>query len=288
MTRHSRLPVALLAAGLLFLAGCTSDDTADATATEATSDAAQATETPAEAMTDDDIDGAGMLAALAIIDGAEFHIIDEAINEAAAPIEAQWLGRTRNARTAVATIRWPADLEHAAQDFVAAAGELATALEADDSAAAAGPAAATHEAQHDLSTAGWAHLAAAAGLEAAAGDAPEAGAEHEHDGAMVEAPEGLTLDVEVKPREGAIALRLTVPGLTFVTPADGRPHVGGEGHAHVTLDGADLGMYFEPEIVLTDVAPGMHEVIVTLASNTHEDYMRNGEVLSVMTMVEVP
>lgn len=107
---------------------------------------------------------AGMLAAVNVIDGAGFHGIDEALAKPGAKVDAAWLGKTRNARIAIASASWPKDLDPEAKAFVAAAARLQAALEKDDATAAAAPAHDTHEAQHELTASTYNYLAGKAGI----------------------------------------------------------------------------------------------------------------------------
>ena len=104
------------------------------------------------------------LAPVTLIDAAGFHGIDTALAASGATIDAQWLGKTRNARIAVASTTWPDELQPQARAFLDAAARLQAALEQDDAAAAAGPAHDTHEAQHDLSADAYNYLAGKAGI----------------------------------------------------------------------------------------------------------------------------
>ncbi|MCC6238317.1 MAG: hypothetical protein IT299_12210 [Dehalococcoidia bacterium] len=107
-----------------------------------------------------------ILAALYNMDGVGFHGIDDGLRAASPKIDSQWLGKTKNARIAVAATTWPKDLEPQARAFVEASGKLAAALENDDVAGAAAPAKEAHEAQHELSADAYAYLAGKAGLTA--------------------------------------------------------------------------------------------------------------------------
>ena len=239
----------------------------------------------AMAMDAEHVDTAGVLVSLMLADRVGFHDVDDALNDSAPAIEASWLGATNHARIAAAAIHWPADLEAGAIAFVTAAADLASALEADDAAAAAPLATAAHDAQHELGSAGYAYLASMAGID---GAMAMDGHDHTHTGETVEAPAGLSLAASVEARPGVIAITVDAPGLTIIVPAAGTPMVPGEGHIHVTIDGVEAGMFFDPAIVLSDVPPGVHEVIVSLATSTHEGYARDGTPIEVTTMVEVP
>lgn len=108
-----------------------------------------------------------ILAAVNNMDAVGFHGIDEGLRAPSATINSQWLGKTKNARIAVAATTWPKELEPQARAFVEATGKLAAALEKDDAASAAAPAKEAHEAQHDLSADAYAYLAGKSGIAAA-------------------------------------------------------------------------------------------------------------------------
>jgi hypothetical protein len=109
-------------------------------------------------------ESAAILAPVTLIDGAGFHGMDTALAASGGTIDPQWLGKTRNARIAVASTTWPDELEAQAQAFVDAAAKLQAALESDDVAAAAAPAHDAHETQHDLSADTYNYLAGKAGI----------------------------------------------------------------------------------------------------------------------------
>jgi hypothetical protein len=114
-----------------------------------------------------DDDGGALLSALVLMDGAGFHTMEEALSAPGATIDAEWLGRTRNARIAVATVTWPDDLEAKAKAFTDAVAPFQAALEDDDAAEAARAVSAAHAAQHALSLDAYDHLAEEAGIPAA-------------------------------------------------------------------------------------------------------------------------
>lgn len=107
---------------------------------------------------------AGMIAALAYIDGVGFHGIDMVLSSESPTINLAWLGKIRNARIAVAAIEWPDEFHFKAGSFADAAGRLVTALGEDDVATAVAPSADVHGAWHALSDAGWSWLATTAGI----------------------------------------------------------------------------------------------------------------------------
>lgn len=108
---------------------------------------------------------AGMLAALAHIDGAGFHGIDAALRKEAPIIDEFWSSRSRAAQIAAASIPWPEELEQQAKSLGDAAGRLATALSGGDAKIAATHAREAHVAWHTLNTPAWNYLAKAVDLE---------------------------------------------------------------------------------------------------------------------------
>ncbi|PVZ60884.1 hypothetical protein [Arthrobacter sp. H-02-3] len=120
---------------------------------------------------------AGLIAALTYIDHVGFHGIATSLTGASPRIDRSWPGSIGNARTAVAAIDWPNEIQTLAERFAAAAQRLASALDQRDISVTAEPAQELHVAYHALSDAGWAYLAKAAGI-------PEEGMtahHHEHD-----------------------------------------------------------------------------------------------------------
>lgn len=107
---------------------------------------------------------AGLIAAPTYIDNVGFHGIATSLTAASPRIDRSWPGLIRNARTAVAAIGWPNELQTLAERFAAAAGRLTAVLDGREISAAAEPAQELHVAYHALSDAGWAYLAMAAGI----------------------------------------------------------------------------------------------------------------------------
>lgn len=79
---------------------------------------------------------------------ADFHAMDEALHQG--DIDPRYLSTVREATAIVSALHWPAELQGLAEGFLAAADELAGALEAEDAAAAAEAAALVHDRQHEL------------------------------------------------------------------------------------------------------------------------------------------
>lgn len=172
MRRFLVLPLALMLAGSIAFAACGDDDD---------DDEPSAASTTAPEATDDSAVAANLVAALAVIDGAGLHSIDETLNAEGGVIDPQWLGRVDHARIAVAAVDWPEALQQRADDVVAALGVLLVALDADDAAGAAEPAALAHQAWHGFSEVGWRTVAEMAGVSPVGGEHDAASDEQEHD-----------------------------------------------------------------------------------------------------------
>jgi hypothetical protein len=115
-------------------------------------------------------DNGDVLAALATLNAADLHHVETTLIGDDPHINTAWLAPIRNARTAVALIAWPGELEGAADDFLRDSMPLLMALEADDLAGAAAVASDAHAAWHLLRDPGYAYLAGEAGLDSMGGD----------------------------------------------------------------------------------------------------------------------
>lgn len=80
---------------------------------------------------------------------------------------------------------------------------------------------------------------------------------------------------------GEYVLNVDAPGFTF-TGADVFDPVPGEGHAHLFVEGELLTMVYGPEFLLPPMDPGTYQVMVSLSTNDHLDYVVDGEMIAVM------
>lgn len=79
---------------------------------------------------------------------------------------------------------------------------------------------------------------------------------------------------------GGYVLNVDAPGFTF-TSADVFDPVPGEGHAHLFVDGDLMTMVYGPEFVLPSMDPGTYQVMVSLSTNDHLDYVVDDEMIAV-------
>lgn len=64
---------------------------------------------------------------------------------------------------------------------------------------------------------------------------------------------------------GELTVKVTATDLEFTMASN--KNVPGQGHLHVTLDDRPYEMSVEPQIVLKDVEPGEHKLVVELVQN---------------------
>ena len=83
-------------------------------------------------------------------------------------------------------------------------------------------------------------------------------------------------------------LVITTSGLTFAPDKVDQPHVAGEGHAHVYVDGVKLGRVFANDHYISDLDPGERTIRITLNANSHEQYVRGDHPVEATTTVVIP
>jgi hypothetical protein len=174
----------------------------------------------------------GMLTVNTYLIDAGFHAMDKALHQG--DLDPRFLNTVREAATVVSALDWPEGLDAIAAEFLAAAGELASALEAEDVDSAAAAAAAVHDRQHELSH----------NIVAFIGDGQTAGAE-------TEIPEGaVRVLLELNQRGGAAGGAATTAVRRGDTVAlTVRSAAAGDLHLH----GYDLEWHLAPGDESTDV-----------------------------------
>ncbi|MDE2920083.1 MAG: hypothetical protein OXR64_09570 [Chloroflexota bacterium] len=105
----------------------------------------------------------------------------------------------------------------------------------------------------------------------------------------VEAPAGMGVAISLEPDPvGGANLMVMPQGFTLAPEKINAPNVAGEGHPHVYVNGVRLGRVYSPYLHLGKLAPGMNEVRVTLNTNMHQEYARNGETIEAVATIHIP
>ena len=87
---------------------------------------------------------------------------------------------------------------------------------------------------------------------------------------------------------GGVDVRIATEGFRFAPELVDQAHTDGAGHAHIYVDGVKLGRVFENEYHIDQLAPGDHEIRVSLNSNDHGELTFNGEVVESTVTVTIP
>ncbi|MCY4616174.1 MAG: hypothetical protein OXC71_07280, partial [Chloroflexi bacterium] len=140
--------------------------------------------------------------------------------------------------------------------------------------------------EHDHST--HSHEATDAGGDTQSGSMQASAGGHVMT-ASVEAPEGTSVGLQIEPDAvSGFNITVTTPGFTFTPEAVNSDHVPGQGHAHLYVDGVKITRLYGPSYHLTGLAPGIHEVRVSLSTNSHADYVRGAGLVDATRTVTVP
>lgn len=111
----------------------------------------------------------------------------------------------------------------------------------------------------------------------------------DHHAKTIEAPPGMSVSVAAAPDdESGANLSIATTGLTFAPDMVDQPHVPGEGHAHVYVDGVKLGRVFANDHYISDLDPGERTIRITLNANSHEQYAMGGLPVEATTTVVIP
>ena len=87
---------------------------------------------------------------------------------------------------------------------------------------------------------------------------------------------------------GGVDVRIATEGFRFAPELVDQAHTAGAGHAHIYVDGVKLGRVFENEYHIDELAPGDHDIRVSLNSNDHGELTFNGERVESTVTVTIP
>ena len=130
------------------------------------------------------------------------------------------------------------------------------------------------------------HDHASHGAEAAAGSDSHAGTHgHQTPHSLPLGPSAPSVAIELTPDPvSGWNLRVETGNFAFAPESAGAPHVPGEGHAHVYVDGDKIARLYGPWMHIAALPPGA-TVEVTLNSNDHRPLAVHGHALAATATV---
>ena len=95
------------------------------------------------------------------------------------------------------------------------------------------------------------------------------------DQVVSEMPISVSISAEPDAR-GGVDVHIATEGFRFAEELVDQAHTPGAGHAHIYVDGVKLGRVFEPQYHIPNLAPGEHEIRVSLNTNDHSELVYDG------------
>ena len=123
--------------------------------------------------------------------------------------------------------------------------------------------------------------------------AADAGTADDHHGAdapalvVSETPVSVAITAEPD-AHGGVGVQIVTEGFRFAPELVDQAHTPGAGHAHIYVDGVKLGRVFENEHHIEQLAPGEHEIRVSLNTNDHSELTYAGKKIESAVIVNVP
>ena len=95
-----------------------------------------------------------------------------------------------------------------------------------------------------------------------------------------------TLNLEViKDSAAGWNLHLVTENFTFTPQKIDQDTNGGEGHAHVYVDGKKISRIYGPWFHLTGLTSGAHTIRISLNANNHSEFVFNGQAIEAIAEV---
>ena len=110
-----------------------------------------------------------------------------------------------------------------------------------------------------------------------------------HGAATVEARGEMSVSIRVEPDPlcGANLYVTDTRGFTFTPSHASTHHHSGEGYARIYVNDVKVARLYGEAFQLDKLAEGMNEVRVTLNTNDHSEYTRNGEAVQAVTTIHI-
>jgi len=84
------------------------------------------------------------------------------------------------------------------------------------------------------------------------------------------------------------AVQIEVENLEFVVVDAATPHVAGQGHAHIYLNGLKLGRLYSESFEIGALKPGDYTLTVAVNTNDHRPYVTDGQPVSASYSFTLP
>lgn len=112
---------------------------------------------------------------------------------------------------------------------------------------------------------------------------------HQHGVLDVSGPDApsVQLTVTVDPMSGW-NIQAAPQNFRFAPQNASGPHVDGEGHGHLYVNGEKIARLYSPWFHLAQLPPGEHTIRVTLNSNDHSDLVVDGKIVEASARISVP
>ena len=112
---------------------------------------------------------------------------------------------------------------------------------------------------------------------------------HDMTGGVSETPSPTVQIVPVTtPSADGFEITLDTTNFTFLREENGAPHVPGEGHGHLYLNGLKLDRLYEPTTQIGALDPGTYTLMVSLNTHEHDPYVDDGGQVSSSLTFTIP
>ena len=99
----------------------------------------------------------------------------------------------------------------------------------------------------------------------------------------------ISVSISAEPdAQGGVDVHIATEAFRFAEELVDQAHTPGAGHAHIYVDGAKLGRVFGSEYHIPNLAPGEHEIRVSLNTNDHSELVYDGAKVESTVTVTVP
>lgn len=106
---------------------------------------------------------------------------------------------------------------------------------------------------------------------------------------LVASEEPVNVSITAEPdAQGGVDVQIVTEGFRFAPDLVDQAHTPGAGHAHIYVDGEKLGQVFENKYHIEQLAPGEHEIRVSLNTNDHSRLTYAGKKIESSVVVSVP